>query len=99
MPRNTTRSHHRARQARKEMFQLYGDTCHLCGHGGAGEADHLIPLALDPAQPIDPELLRPAHGATSPCPVCVGATGQPRRCNQERGVKAPVRPVRTSRAW
>ncbi len=64
------------------MFALYGHTCHLCGHGGAGEADHLVPISLDVDQPIDPHAMRPAHGANSPCPTCG------RKCNTERGTKA-----------
>ncbi len=80
---------HKYRQARQAMFALYGDICHICGHAGAGEADHVTPYALDPDQPVEAEMLRPAHGGSSPCPVCKGAKGKPRSCNQERG-KRPL---------
>lgn len=83
-------------RAKQRMHEIYGYTCHLCGHPGAGESDHLIPLAVWPDQPLDPELMRPAHGSNYPCPVCG------RRCNQERGTTplgqvAP--PLTTSRSW
>lgn len=67
------------RTARTQMFAIYGHTCHLCGHGGAGEADHLTPVSVDADQPIDPHAMRPAHGANAPCPTCG------RKCNTERG--------------
>jgi hypothetical protein len=74
-------------RAKSQMFAAYGDTCHLCGHPGGYEADHLTPLAIWPDQPVDYRLMRPAHGSNYPCPVCVwqGAPGKP--CNQVRGVK------------
>lgn len=79
------RSRHRVgrpyRRARVQMFALYGHTCHLCGHAGARTADHLVPVALDADQPIDPRRMRPAHGSGNPCPTCG------RHCNQERGTK------------
>lgn len=88
------------RTARKLMFQIYGDICHLCGHESAGEADHLVPISIDADQPIDPHEMRPAHGSNAPCPVCVGRDGKPRKCNQERGNKPLTRPQpRTSRDW
>lgn len=97
----TTR-HHKHRggrpytRAKQRMHELFGYICHLCGHDGAGEADHLTPLSVWPDQPIDPELMRPAHGANYPCPVCG------RKCNSERGAKplsALAPPLRTSRQW
>jgi hypothetical protein len=70
------------------MHQAWGYTCHLCGHEGAGEADHLDALALHPDQPVDWTRLRPAHGSNYPCLVCPPThEGKPRCCNQERGIK------------
>lgn len=90
-------SKHRAgrpyRRAREQMFATYGDTCHICGHGGAGEADHLDPVSLAPDQPIDPHAMRPAHGANARCPTCG------RACNTERGNKPITYAVRTSQDW
>lgn len=81
------------------MFMIYGTTCHICRHEGALEADHLEPLAINPDQPVDPHLMRPAHGTSAPCPVCVDAKGEPRKCNQERGAGLPSAPLRTSQDW
>lgn len=81
MPRSPHRAGHRYRVARAQMFKIYGRTCHLCGHGGAAEADHLVPISVDAGQPIDPHEMRPAHGSWRRCPTC------DRACNQERGTK------------
>lgn len=67
------------------MFAIYGYTCHICGHPGANEADHLTPISVDPHQPVDPYLMRPSHGGRRGCPYCPRTRGKPRRCNQERG--------------
>jgi hypothetical protein len=75
------------------MFAIFGDTCHICGHGGANEADHLVPLAVDPDQPVDPYGMRPAHGHPG-CPYCAPVNGRRRKCNQSRG-KRPIVPVYT----
>lgn len=91
------RSKHRTgrpyRRARDQMFALYGRTCIHCGHGGAGEADHLVPISLDSTQPIDPHAMRPSHGSNYRCPTCG------RACNQERGVKAIGSMFRPALDW
>lgn len=81
------------------MFKIFGTICHICGHDGAGEADHLEAVALNPYQPVDPLLMRPAHGTSAPCPVCIGSDGTPRKCNQERGARPVPKPLRTSEDW
>jgi hypothetical protein len=68
----------RWREARAACFAMWGSTCHLCGHPGAGEADHIV-FTDDPALYFNPEILRPAHGHRSRCPVCKLA------CNQRKG--------------
>lgn len=96
----TTR-HHKHRGGRtftrvkKQMHELYGYTCHLCGHSGAGEADHLTPLSVWPDQPVAAELMRPAHGGNYPCPTCG------RKCNSERGAKPlnALALLKTSQSW
>ncbi len=97
------RSRHRVgrpyRTARRRMFAMYGRTCWICGHEGAGEADHLTPISLDSTQPVDPTGMRPAHGSSAPCPVCPPRDGKPRACNQERGVGEPRERLRTSEEW
>jgi hypothetical protein len=81
------------RRAREQMFAIYGDICHLCGHAGATEADHIIPVSLDPDQPDDPYAMRPAHGGNGKCRTCG------RACNAERGNGPVVRTLRTSQDW
>lgn len=80
------RSTRRYRVARALMFQIYGTVCIICGHPGARQADHLVPISQNPHQPIDPHGLRPAHGnrhryGDDRCPTCGLA------CNQSRGAK------------
>ncbi|WP_204045700.1 hypothetical protein [Acrocarpospora phusangensis] len=81
------------------MFLIYGRVCWICGHEGAGQADHLVPISIDEDQPIDPHAMRPAHGSSAPCPVCKGRDGSPRKCNQERGNRPVPTPLKTSQEW
>jgi hypothetical protein len=67
-----------------QVFDMWGNTCHLCGHDEAYSADHLVPLSVWPNQPYDPHLSRPAHGVKQPdggegCPTCHV------KCNSSRG--------------
>lgn len=93
MARSLHRTGHRHRRANANMFATYGRTCWLCGHEGATEADHLVPISVDPDQPVDADGRRPAHGSSGPCthPDCVKRKGKPRSCNQERGNARPKR--------
>lgn len=70
---------------RELVFATYGRTCHLCGHGGANQADHLIPVIQAPELAWDLANVRPAHGTRNRCPVCG------RCCNQSR-IQGPKRP-------
>lgn len=63
---------------RVRVHEMWGDTCHLCGHGKAHTSDHLIPLSKWGNQPYDPRLSRPAHGVEG-CPTCKV------KCNSSRG--------------
>jgi hypothetical protein len=78
------------------MFAIYGHTCHLCGHGGATDADHLTPISKWSTQPIDPHLMRPAHGIRG-CPHCPLVAGKTRKCNQSKGarIQQPFHPALT----
>jgi hypothetical protein len=92
-PRSRHRGGRPYRRARAHMFAMYGTVCIHCGHDGAGEADHLTPISVDPTQPIDPHLMRPSHGSNYPCPTCR------RCCNQERGTKAVDSMFRPALDW
>lgn len=86
------------RRARAQMFALWGDICHICGHPGATEADHLIPLAVVPTQLHDPMTMRPAHGGNGKCPVCRRACNASRKARAIDDPRIAPRP-HTSRAW
>lgn len=68
----------RANRWRKDVFAMWGYVCHLCGHGGADSADHLVPLATWANQPYDARISRPAHGVLG-CSTCK------LKCNSSRG--------------
>lgn len=72
-----------ARQRRNRRILAASDVCHICGHVGADEVDHVVPLARGGSE--DESNLRPAHGAV-PCPTCGG------QCNRSKGAKefAPI---------
>lgn len=63
------------------VVAYYNGICHLCGHPGARQADHLVQYAEGGDDSI--ANLRPAHGTANtqrnPCPVC-GLN-----CNNVRG--------------
>jgi hypothetical protein len=69
---------------KRRVLDRYGDMCHLCGHGQAFTADHLIPLSVWCNQPYEPMLARPAHGIEG-CPTCHIP------CNSSRGNKQLAR--------
>ena len=65
-------------QWRIQVKEMWGTTCHLCGHDQAFTSDHLVPLSVWGNQPYDPALSRPAHGIEG-CPTCHV------KCNSSRG--------------
>jgi 5-methylcytosine-specific restriction endonuclease McrA len=83
------------------VTEPHAHVCAHCGHLGAGEADHIVPLAVAPNQPVSADGIRPTHGTSSRCPTCPpGRNGRARACNQERGAgQARVAPLVTSREW
>ena len=89
--RNKGPNGHRYREARKALLKR-STICHLCGHDGADQADHLGPRSLNPQlDDADITNLAPAHGVNG-CPTC----GE--KCNQLKGNKTLTKPIR-SRAW
>ncbi len=81
-------------RTRRECFERYGTVCHICGHVGATEVDHLRERQHG-GDPYSIENVRPVHGSSAPCPVCVSTTtGRARCCNQERNRKAKGTPIR-----
>ena len=88
-----------------------GTNCHLCGHPGATEADHVNAIRDNPAQVPHWTAIRPAHGVNprgghpGPCshPDCLALnSGKPRACNQARGAgdrPAPPQPHQHTREW
>jgi hypothetical protein len=79
------------------MFQIHGDTCHLCGHPGATVADHIKPLRTHPHLVADVDNMRPAHGTKNQrgpggilfdarCEDCI-KEGKKGTCNGTRGAK------------
>lgn len=93
------RSHGRAAGYRWEVFarsviDYYGGLC-WCGHGGARQVDHVIPVAERPDLAFDMSNCRPAHGAPgNPCPQCSAACGRKIHCNQLRGALTVTRAKR-----
>lgn len=65
------------------VFQTYGTNCHVCGHGGARQVDHLESVTEHPELALVLSNCRPAHGAPgNACPVCSAAAGSAVNCNQ-----------------
>jgi 5-methylcytosine-specific restriction endonuclease McrA len=79
------------RKAKAEFLAAY-PICWLCGHPGADQIDHVIPVSQAPWLRFEPSNWRPAHGVRG-CQHCG------RRCNQQRGTRVaqPLSP--RSRRW
>jgi 5-methylcytosine-specific restriction endonuclease McrA len=92
------------RKAKVEYLAAH-PTCWICGHGGADQIDHLIPVSKAPDLAMVVANWRPAHGVRgcATCPPTVSADkrrhGQPRRCNQARGNRPPTPSSPRSRRW
>lgn len=103
------RPHPRRHRESRAIILAASDICHLCGHGGARTADHLITAKDWPRGPDgkhlpgldEPENMAPAHGSMgsgrnrvhNPCLECGG-----KLCNQSRGSK-PLPVVVRSEDW
>lgn len=101
------------RRNRAQMLAEDPDVCGICGHSGTLTADHIIPAKLWPRGPDGKPLpglndranLRRAHGTMGSgrtkiqnrCPVCIGADGLGRLCNQSRGAGQVLR--KQTRQW
>lgn len=79
-------------ELRRKVLILHHGVCHICGHPGATQVDHVMPLALG-GHPTDMRNLRPAHGpGAAACPTCG------RKCNRTKSDK-PMGVAKTSRQW
>jgi len=93
VPKGAHRTGRRARRVREQTFEEYGDICHICGHAGAGESDHVETLSSRPGQLLTVSGRRPAHGTSARCPTCR------RACNQERGASSMSKVFVPKGAW
>lgn len=57
-----------------KVLKDHAGRCHLCGHDGAEQVDHIVNVARGGTHALDN--LAPAHG--TPCPTCQ------RRCHTEK---------------
>lgn len=73
------RTNTRAQQAENKRILAASNVCHICGHAGADEVDHVT--AWSRGGRDDPSNKKPAHGQ-QPCPTC-GI-----RCNRVKSDKA-----------
>jgi hypothetical protein len=92
--RRPARSRHGAegavwRRISKAVVSRDYGICWICGHAGANEADHVIPVTERPDLSLDASNLKAAHGWPFPCPVCTPAAlargGKPVYCNELKG--------------
>ena len=69
----------------RSVVDHYGGVC-WCGHGGARQVDHIIPVTERPDLVYDMTNCRAAHGAPgNPCIRCSRDCGRNIYCNQLRG--------------
>lgn len=61
--RERTVSGSRQQKRARRVLRRYGAICHVCGLGGADQADHVVPLAE--GGPDNEENMRPIH--SRPC--------------------------------
>lgn len=84
------------------VFATYGDSCIVCGHGGARTVDHLESLTEHPELTWVLSNCRPIHAKPyNPCPTChMGCNGikggysleRARRIWAERTGQKPAKP-------
>ena len=76
----------------RSVIDFYGGVCHICEHGGARQADHVIPQTEQPDRVPVLADFRPAHGAPgNPCPQCSAAAGRRVHCNQIKNMGSAER--------
>jgi 5-methylcytosine-specific restriction protein A len=64
---------------RRQVLAAHNGVCHVCGHEGADQCDHLLNVARGGTHDVDN--LAPIHGTPSganPCPTCG------RHCHQDK---------------
>lgn len=82
---------HRWQAFARSVIENYAGICHICGHGGARQAEHLIPVTERPDLMFSMANCRPAHGAgrgtgSNPCPACSAEARRPIFCNGIKGM-------------
>lgn len=93
------------------VISYYNGICHLCGHPGAKQADHLVQYAEGGDDSL--ENLRPAHGSAgkqkNPCPVCglncnnirgaLSVEAGKRKIARRQGITPEVKDADQGRDW
>jgi 5-methylcytosine-specific restriction endonuclease McrA len=70
-------------EVRMAVFRAHGRICVLCGHDGANQVDHVIPVAVAPQLAWTMSNLRPCHGVPrNRCQTCGQACNQAKQANQ-----------------
>jgi hypothetical protein len=86
----------------RSVIAEHAGICHVCGHAGALQLDHLEPVTERPELTWIRSNCRPAHGVSvrrNPCPVCSPQAGRPVYCNQLRGGLSVDRARRIIAEW
>lgn len=85
------------RRTRKQILAA-SDICHICGHDGATEVDHLLARSMG-GDSRGKHNLAPAHGSSRPCPTCGKCCNQVRYWAEYRAAKEAPTSTNTSRTW
>ena len=82
------------------VFRRYGRICWLCGHDGANQVDHVIPVAVSPQLSWQLGNLRPAHGVPgNRCETCGQACNQAKAAGQLQPYSGSSNGRKLGRRW
>lgn len=89
----------------REAFLAAHPICWICGHPGADQIDHYIPVSKAPWLAMVVSNWRAVHGVNG-CPLCPLTVssdrrrhGKTRKCNQSKGNRMVLPDRPTSREW